>query len=187
MRECDAGVTDEALIAWWAGDDEGLDAHLFECAACTERLELLRAMSAGVSTLAREGRISGLVSRALLNRLQRDGVRVRWYSLSPGDIVPCAIFPDDDLVVSALRADLSSLHRASVSVVGTHASAPHVEEFDVSPADTEVLWALPAAEGRALPSTRIQLTLSAVEPEPRVIAEYVLEHTALGAGGASRT
>jgi hypothetical protein len=181
MRECDRRVTDEALLAWWAGEDDALDAHLFECAACTDRLEQLRAMTAGVSALARQGRISGLVSRALVNRLQRDGVRVRSYSIEPGEVVPCAIFPDDDLVVTALRADLSTMKKAAVTVVGPHSPEGHVEEFDVSPADTEVLWALPAAEGRTLPSTRLHITLAALEPESHIVAEYFLEHTALDA------
>jgi hypothetical protein len=182
MRECNARTTDEALLAWWTGEDDTLDAHVFECAACTERLEELRAMAGGMATLARQGRISGLVSRGLLNRLQRDGVRIRSFSIEPGEVVPCAIFPDDDLVVTALRADLSALRRAAVTIVGPRSPEGRVEEFDVAPDDTEVLWALPAIEGRALPSARVHITLAALEPDSHVVAEYFLEHTALESG-----
>jgi hypothetical protein len=33
----------------------------------------------GLATLVRQGRVSGIVSRAILNRLQRDGVHVRMF------------------------------------------------------------------------------------------------------------
>jgi hypothetical protein len=45
-------------------------------------------------------RVSAIISRSLLNRTQRDGVHIRFYSLLPAETVPCAVFPGDDLVAA---------------------------------------------------------------------------------------
>lgn len=185
MRACDARISDDVLLDYWLGDvaigdADALEQHVFECENCTARLERLASLQGAVAALARQGRVSGLISRALLNRLQRDGLHVRWYSLAPGETVPCAIFPEDDLVVTSLRADFSAVRRVSLSVVAP--GAPSVwdpAEIEVSPSDTEVLLALSGAQGRALPSMRLELTLTAIDPERRFLGQYVLDHTAL--------
>lgn len=186
MRECEARIPDETLLDYWLGDAdaagasaESVEAHLFSCETCTARLEWLQTLQASIATLGRDGRVSGLVSRSLLNRLQRDGVRVRLYTVSPGETVPCAIFPGDDLVVTALRADFSTADRVALSMMGPEALFVGPEEVPVSSSDTEVLWALSAAHGRTLPSMRLQVTLTAMGADPRVLGEYVLEHTAI--------
>ena len=74
----------------------------------------MSSLGAGLAALARRGHVAGVVSRALLNRIQRDGVQVRLYSLSPGERVPCAAFPGDDLLVLALRADFSRSEAVTV-------------------------------------------------------------------------
>jgi anti-sigma factor RsiW len=184
MHECKAPISDEALLDYWldesAADDVGpLEAHLFECPACTSRLEQLEALRGAVAALARAGRVKGLVSRGLLNRLQRDGARVRWYTVSPGETVPCAMFPGDDVIVTSLRADFSTVDRVSLAVVGPHGPLDAPEETAVSRTDTELIWAIPAGQVRALPSQRLELTLAALEPVRRILGEYVLEHTAV--------
>jgi hypothetical protein len=184
---CDTPLGDEALIDYWSGDlsdDESrsIEAHVFACAACAARLDQVALLQAGVRTLARHGRISGIISRALLNRLQREGVRVRLYSISPGEIVPCAIFPGDDLVVTSLRADLAGIDTVALSVTGP-GDAPFndLDEAPVVAEDGEVLWATPGAFVRQMPSTRLLLTLKA-GGDRRVLGEYVLDHSAAEPG-----
>jgi hypothetical protein len=184
MDPCEARISDETLLDYWLGDADAVrvelvETHLFTCASCTARLGELRALHAGIATLGREGRVSGILSRSLLNRMQRDGVRVRLYSVSPGETVPCAVFPDDDLLVAALRANFTNADRVALSMVSTHQPFVAPEELTVSPSDTEVLWAVSAAHGRTLPSMRLQLTLTTADADARVLGEYVLEHTAL--------
>ena len=111
---CDMPIADETMVDYWSGglppqQSEAIEEHVFSCAACAARLEAVAAMAAGITSLARQGRFSGIISRATLNQLQRDGVRVRVYSLSPGDVVPCAVFPDDDLVVTSMRGDFAGV------------------------------------------------------------------------------
>ena len=112
---CRTPIPEETLLDYWAGDlADGyemnqVEEHLFACGECSARLAQLVALGTGLGTLARQGRISGTVSRAVLNRLQRDGVHVRLFSLVPGETVPCAVFPGDDLIVTFLRADFSGV------------------------------------------------------------------------------
>ena len=185
MQKCQTPIADATLLDYWArdlidGDEiDRVEEHLFACSDCTARLEGLAALGTGLSALAREGRVSGIVSRSMLNRMQRDGVHVRMYSLSPGETVPCAVFAGDDLIVAAMRADVSNVDAVTLSVVGT-ADSPF-RQFDNVPlakGDGEVFWATPAAVVREMPSMRLQLTLSSAGATPEELGTYVLEHTA---------
>ncbi len=184
MQACNAPVSDERLLDYWAGDStadevDRIEAHLFACGDCSARLDRLAAIGAGLNTLVREGRISGILSRALVNRMQRDGVRLRLYALSPGEMVPCAAFPDDDLVVAALRADFSGVHGVTLSVLGPGKTPfGEFDEIPVVPSEHEVFWALPGAVVRQLPSTRLQITLTSTGEGRAVLGEYVLDHSA---------
>lgn len=182
MPACSAGTTDERLIAYWAGDlppDETaiLEEHWFGCEDCRARLAELASLQQGVKDLARQGRLAGVVSRAVVNRLQRDGLRVRQYSLLPGESVACAVFPGDDLIITSLRADLSAESAVAVSVDGPEPLAHEFEDVPIIPSDGEVLFALPAHVARALPSTRLAFTVRSTTPDHRVLGEYVLEHS----------
>jgi hypothetical protein len=186
MSLCPSPIPDATLLEYWARDlADGQDAdrleeHLFACGVCSARLDAMASLGAGLTTLLRQGRVSGIVSRALLNRMQRNGVIVRLYSLAPGDSVPCCVYPADDLIVTALRADLSAADVVTLSVTASR-GAPfnQFEDVPVSGRDGEVLWATPAAVVRALPSTRLELTLASADETRAVLGTYVLEHSAL--------
>ncbi len=181
---CDAPIRDEALLDYWCGDAQAdgnhhTEEHLFACGDCAGRLERLTSVAGAIVALARRGRISGIISRPLLNRLQRDGVNVRVFSLTPGETVPCAAFPGDDLVVAALRADLSGVSAVKLSV--SQAGQGSIAEIIDIPApvpDHEVLWATPGSRVREMPSTRLRLTLSVAGGDGRLLGEYQLDHSA---------
>ena len=182
---CHTPLSEEELLDYWihatpANEVDGIEEHLFSCDDCSARLEAMSSLGAGLSALVRRGHVAGVVSRALLNRIQRDGVQVRLYSLSPGERVPCAAYPGDDLMVLALRADLSGSESVTLSltdvddaVVGQAADAP------VGRDDGEILWAVPADAVRRIPSSRLRVKLSSSAPDTTVLAEYELEHTSL--------
>lgn len=180
---CQAPIPDETLLGYWVGDAppeevESVETHLFGCGSCTERLGELASMAKGLAALARRGGLSGIVSRTLFNRMQRDGLRVRLYALSPGETVPCAVFQDDDVVVASMRADFSKVQTVTLSVTGPD-DVP-VARFTDIPVDAdegEVFWALPGDVVRQMPSTRLALTLTSAADEQAVVGEYVLEHT----------
>ena len=185
MPKCQARIPDAALLDYWArdladGDEtERVEEHLFACADCSSRLHQLAALGTGLATLVRQGRVSGIVSRALLNRMQRDGMHVRLYSLVPGETVPCAVFPGDELVVAALRADFSGVAAVTLSVTGPGDSPKgEIDDVPVSGPAGEVLWATPAAIVRQMPSMRLQLTLASAGAPHAELGRYVLEHSA---------
>lgn len=180
--ECATPIADERLADYWAHDLPDVDvseveAHLFSCAGCSARLEAVASVAGGVAALARQGRISGIISRALLNRLQRDGVRIRQYTLHPGETVPCAAFPDDDVIVTAMNADLTGRRTVSLMVTG-QGGMPlgALEDVPVSESSGGLLWVNPGALVRSMPSQQLRLTLRSGDGT-EVIAEYVLDHS----------
>ena len=136
--KCSAPVSDEDLLDYWAHaiaatDAERLEEHLFSCGDCSARLEAMASLGTGLVGLVRRGRVSGVVSRSLLNRMQRDSVQVRQYVMSPGERVPCAAFPGDDLLVVSLRADFAALETVTLSVTGPENTVScHLPDVPVS-------------------------------------------------------
>ena len=182
---CHAPVSDDDLLEYWTDALEGADVeriedHLFSCGDCAARLEAMVSLGDGLRTLVQQGRVSGIVSRSLLNRMQRDGVKVRQYSLSPGERVPCAAFPDDDLLVIALRANFAGAGNVTLSITGQDDELiSRISDVPVSPADSEILWGAPGEIIRRMPSTRVHMSLVSGAPGGETIAEYELDHTAL--------
>ena len=179
---CASPIADARLIDYWTGElpaaeEPSIEEHMFACADCSARLEAVAALAGGVAALARQGRISGIISRALLNRLQRDGVRVRQYTLDPGETVPCAAFPGDDVVVTVLNANLAGVRAVSLRMTGPDdAVMAAIDDIPVSASPTGVLWATPGALIRSLPSQRVRLTIRSADGAG-LIAEYGLDHT----------
>jgi hypothetical protein len=184
-QACASPIADERLIDYWAGDvpdPDGttIEEHLFACADCSARLEAVASVAGGVATLARQGRISGIISRAMLNKLQRDGVRVRQFILDPGETVPCAAYPGDDVVVTSLNANLAGVQSVSLRVTGPGGTLfGAIDDIPVPAAATGVLWVTPGAFVRSMPSTQLRLTLRSADDA--LLGEYVLEHTGLEA------
>ena len=184
MAPCPAPIPDATLLDYWAGDladgDETnrVEEHLFACGSCSARLSQLVALGGGLATLARQGRISGIVSRSIVNRMQREGVHVRTFSLLPGETVPCAVFPGDDVIVTQLRADFAGVDAVTLSVTG-HESAPfrRFDDVPVSGPFAEVIWVTPAALVQQLPSMRLELTLTSAGAAGTELGRYVLEHS----------
>jgi hypothetical protein len=181
---CTTPIADETIVDYWSGglpvqQAEALEEHVFSCAACAARLESLAGLAGGIASLARQGRFSGIISRSTLNRLQRDGVRVRIYSLLPGDVVPCTVFANDDLVVTSLRGDFAGVDAVTISVTG---SAPLsgivLEDVPVAGTEGELLWATPGSLIRQMPTSRVTLIVTAGRANGPTRSEYVLEHTA---------
>lgn len=182
---CASPIADERLIDYWTGDlpaadEPALEEHLFSCADCSARLEGVASVAGGVAALARQGRISGIISRTLLNRLQRDGVRVRQYTLDPGETVPCAAFPGDDVVVTALNANLAGVQAVSLRVTGPDdAVLGHIDDILVAGSPAGLMWATPGALIRSLPTQRVRLTIRSAD-DAALIAEYALDHSHAG-------
>jgi hypothetical protein len=182
---CDSPVSDDDLLDYWTktiadAAAERIEEHLFSCAGCAARLEAMASMGAGLAALVRRGRVAGVLSRALLNRIQRDGVQVRVYSMAPGETVPCAAFPGDDLLVLSLRGHFAGSDAVTLSLTGPDdAVVGLLPDVPVAGTDVEILWATPGDSVRRMPSARFRVTVASAAPGAAVLAEYELDHTAL--------
>lgn len=79
-----------------------IEEHLFSCADCGARAAELDALLRAIRPAVRSAEVGGFVTDAVLNRLAREGVRVRTYALSPGAVVACAVWDDDELMTLRL-------------------------------------------------------------------------------------
>ena len=181
---CPAPIGFADVADYWAGDltraeEERIEGHVFTCAECARELAAAEALARGIAAVVREGRLDSVVTDAILNRLAADGVRVRMYTLEGAEIVPCAVWADDDLVVTRIRADFAEVD--SVTIVTRQASGDEigrVSNVAVRPGQREILNAYSAARLRELPPTRVRVTVTAqVGTGERTISEYTLEHT----------
>jgi anti-sigma factor RsiW len=183
MADCVDPVPPADIVDYWAGelephDAERLEQHLFTCAACAAAIAEGEALTRGVRQLVRSGSFHALITDTVLNRLARDGVRIRAYSLAPGDIVPCAVWADDEVVVTRLRGDFAGVD--TVSVMATLATGEVLSQADgiaVPAGQHELLDAISAEWLRRLPATTIRLRVTTSrDGNDRLLGEYVLEH-----------
>ena len=81
-------ISDDDAVRYWAsdlpaGEAEAVEEHMFECADCCARLTEISELTRCIVEVARAGRFSSVVTEAVLNRLARDGVRMRTFVLDP--------------------------------------------------------------------------------------------------------
>ena len=177
---CDRFTFDD-LTDYAAGvlaDDEAaaLEEHLFTCAGCARLASEVEALASGIGTAVRSARIGGFVTDDVLNRLARDGVRVRSFALSPGAAVPCAVWEDDELMVLRLRGDFKRGGDITISRRDAGVEVNRTTGY-VAATNGEVLYATPAARIRGLPATRIEFVLTTTEGgEEQPIGTYTLLH-----------
>jgi len=108
------------LIAYAAREPEETEAaafeeHLFSCADCGARAAEFDALVRAIGPAIRSGKVGGFVTDDILNQLAREGIRVRTFTLSPGAVVPCAVWEDDELIAMRLRADLGGASEFTMS------------------------------------------------------------------------
>lgn len=182
-ERCALGVAFADLIDYWTGDLQGeqaahIEQHVFECGECAKRLSEVDALARGISAVVRQGHFHGVVTDAILNQLARDGFRMRTFALQPGQTVACAVWADDDLVVTRMRANLSGLDRVTVvTQLHTGEELGRLSDVPVRPGQGEIIDVISAGLLRKLPATRVRMIVSGVEGgTEQVIGEYTLEH-----------
>lgn len=180
---CPAPIGFAAVVDYWAGDlsrseEDRLEDHVFACADCARDFAAVEVLARDIAAVVRAGRLHSVVTDAILNRLAADGVRIRAYTLEGAAVVPCAVWIDDDVIVTRIRADFADVD--SVTVVTRQASGEEIgriSDVAVRHGQREILNAFSAAHLRTLPATRVRVTVSAgTGSGERTIAEYTLEH-----------
>jgi len=105
---------------------------------------------------------------------------VRTFALSPGAIVPCAVWDDDELMVLRLRGNFGGASKFTMSqrVAGTEVSRATGEITASS--QGEIIYIEPAARIRGLPVVEVEVMLTAHEGgEERPVGSYTLVHEGL--------
>jgi anti-sigma factor RsiW len=179
-RNALADLTDYAAGELTDAEAAAVEEHLFSCADCGARAAELDALVRAIRPAVRSAEVGGFVTDAVLNRLAREGVRVRSFVLSPGAVVPCAVWDDDELMALRLRGDFSGASEITLSqrVAGTEVSRATGQVATGS--HREVIYAVPAAWVRQLPVVEIEVLLTAHEGGgERPIGSYTLVHGGL--------
>lgn len=170
------------LVDYAAGELSDAEAtaveeHLFACAECGARAADLDALVRAIPPAVRAAEVGGFVTDTLLNRLSRDGVRVRMFTLTPGAVVPCAVWDDDELMVLRLRGDFGGATELTVSRRVGGAEVNRATSAIGSGSREEVLYATPAASIRQLPQVDVHIVLTARDgDDERTIGSYTLAH-----------
>ena len=179
---CARPVTDGELLDWWAGelapaDGRGLEEHLLACDECSSRAGSVRQLARGVGELVREGALPIAVLPAVVERLHREGRKVREYRVPPGGGVQCTVGPEDDVVLARLVADLRDVARLDLVSRVDDGPEERLSDIPFDPAAGEVMF-FPVAEVlRARPAHVDRMRLLAVGPRgERLLGEYTFEH-----------
>ena len=172
-----AQLTDYAAGELSAAETATIEEHLFACADCAARAEEFDAIVRAIPPAVRSADVGGFVTDAILNRLEREGVRLRTYALSPGAVVPCAVWADDEVMVLRLRGDFGSASEITLTerVAGTELARVTGQ---VSPSPYgEVIYTMPASSIRHLPVVNVEVLLTAIDAgEERTVGSYTLVH-----------
>lgn len=172
-----AELTDYAAGELSETEAAAIEDHLFSCGDCGSRAAELDALTRAIRSAVRSAEIGGFVTDAILNRLSREGVRVRTYTLSPGAIVPCAVWDGDELLAVRLRGDFGNAGTFTVSQRIGDTEVTRVTGELTAGAHGEIIHAVPASWVRQLPVAEVSVVLTAHEDgEDRTIGRYTLLH-----------
>ena len=181
------------LVGYWLAelapaDEERVEEHLLICASCSHELRNVVELGGGIRVATREGVVRAVVSRAFLERLTAEGLRVREYRVAAGGSVQCTVAPEDDLVAARLSAGLEGIERVDLAICDDSGSErERVEDIPISSAHGEVVFLPRTASLRTAPAGVDRLKLLAVEQDSeRLLAEYIFVHTPSSAGPPGR-
>jgi hypothetical protein len=131
----------------------------------------------GVAELVREGGLSIAVLPAIVDRLHREGRRVREYRVAPGGGVRCTVGPEDDVVLARLVADLGGVSRVDLVWRVDDGPEQRLADIPFEAATGEVLFAPPVDALRARPAHVEKLRLLAVGPRgEELLGDYTFDH-----------
>ncbi len=181
---CSAPVSIGKLADYWLGEIGGdeerqIDEHLLGCDACSRRLQALVGLGDSIRVLMRQGVVPGVVSARLLERLVKEGLRVREYRVTPNGSVNCTVAPEDDLLVARLQVPLAGVKRLDLVAIDIlRPGEARLCEIPFNPRSDAVILVPPIDEVRRQPAHTGTMRLLAVEgAQERLLGEYVFHHS----------
>jgi hypothetical protein len=182
VSPCARPIADADLVDWWTGDLPGgewrrVEEHLLSCGDCSTRAGVLRELADGIGPLVRAGALPLTVPPAIVERLRREGRRIREYRVSPGGGVQCTVGPEDDVVLTRLVADLRGVTRLDLVSRVDDGPEERLADIPFDAAAGEVLHSPPADDLRARPAHVARFRLLSVSAEgERLLGEYTFDH-----------
>jgi len=184
VTPCPAPLSPAARLDYWTGDlppevERETEEHLMACGECSAQVERLGQLALAVRGLTRSGGVPLCLTSALLERIERDGVRVRHHRVDPGGVVACTVGPEDDLVAMRLTGDFRPDERVDLLFEEAPSGlAARREDVPVDRARGEVLFVEPGDVLRPLPAAVAVIHLYGIsETGTREIGQYTLHHT----------
>lgn len=185
MKSLHDADPEATLLSYWLDELDEADAarveeHLFECDECAARLREIVRLGAAIRQSLLDGRVTTAVTPAFVRRMKDAGLRLREYSPPAGGSVNCTISPQDDFVISHLRAPLEGVRQLDLEIDADGATR-RVAHVPFDAASGEVTFIPPAAMLRTLGFATQRMRLFAVTPgAERLVAEYTFHHEPWG-------
>jgi len=182
MTQAACDTPSQELLAYWFGElDEStesrMDEHLFGCAACTERLQVIVGLGAAIRRVFTSGALNIVLPEAFIDRVKDAGFHVREYRLEPGGAVDCTITPEDDFVVAHLRATLRGIERLDVLIDDQTIGKLRANDVAFDPNADGLVTVTSSVFLRSLRHSQQRVQLVAVDGvHERVIADYTFNH-----------
>lgn len=172
------------LLDYYLGDPatDDLEEHLFECGECAAALERIHRTATAIVLAVREAALGSGATTALLNRMSRDRLNVRHYTILPGETVACSVAPNDDFMAGRLVLPDGDFERIDMRVLDASAQElMRVDDVVVDARHRQVILFIPAqpvlSEGSA--TTHYVLVAPSASGE-REIGRYSMAHSAIG-------
>jgi len=182
-RAAPCNTSSQELLEYWLDEqpdetrEQHLEEHLFACASCTERLQAIVGLGAAIRRVFAAGALNVVLPESFINRVKDAGFRVREYKLEPGGAVDCTITPEDDFVVSYLRAPLRGINRLDVLIEDQTIGRLRANDVAFDPNADGLVTVTSSVFLRTLRHSQQRVRLVAVDgTNERVIADYTFNH-----------
>lgn len=163
------------------GEEQRLEAHLFECPVCAARAESIERIGASIGDLVRHAGVGASVNGAFLERAIQDGLTLREYRIPAGETVSCTAGPED-LVVVRLEAEYGGSTELELDV-----AFHDLESGETAPVQTrpvvadhelgEIVLVFPGEVVRSYPRSRWTLRVHGSAPSGRTdLGQFVMDH-----------
>lgn len=165
------------LLDYYLGDAsmkeaDDVEEHLFSCDECSSKLDEIHRTASAIVALVRRGDLSSGATTALLNRMSRDRLNMRHYTIEPGETVACTVGKDDDFMVGHLVLPAGDFQRIDMRVLDSR--------------DNEMMRVPDIVVDARARHAIIFIPARPVQSEDSGVTHYVLVVPHMGMGGGER-